>query len=322
MSGFSNCGAERRLLVRAEIVAEVHRESLALERLDPVAVRDPRERLRDDLELLRVALEALQLLAAALEGAADEVDDEVLGELAEALEIEERDLGLDHPELGQVAPRLRLFGAEGRAEAVDLAERGRRRLEVELSGLREVRLVAEVVRLEEGRRPLDGGSRQDRRVDPDELALVEEVRDRLLHLRADAQHGVLLRRAHPEVAQVHEEVDAVLLRRDRVVLRLAQDLDGRRRHLVPARGALVLAHGSGDPERAFLGRALGGIPHFGRDIGARHDALEVPGSVADDEELDLSRGALVVEPPLHRRRGAGLLANPGDRGRFHKGPGL
>ena len=64
------------------------------------------------------------------------VHDELLGELDSALELQEGDLRLDHPELGQVAARLRLLGAEGRAEAVDLAERRPRRLDVELARLR------------------------------------------------------------------------------------------------------------------------------------------------------------------------------------------
>ena len=72
--------------------------------------------------------------AAALgEHALDDVDEEVLGEVHVVVEVDEGDLGLDHPELGQVAARLRLLGAEGRPEAVDLAERHRAGLHVELA---------------------------------------------------------------------------------------------------------------------------------------------------------------------------------------------
>jgi hypothetical protein len=49
--------------------------------------------------------------------------DEILGEVHVAGEVEERDLRLHHPELRQMAARLRLLGAKGRAEAVHLAER-------------------------------------------------------------------------------------------------------------------------------------------------------------------------------------------------------
>ena len=90
-----------------------------------------------------------------LEDARDDVGDEVFGELHEAVEVEVGDLGLDHPELGEVAAGLGFFGAEGGAEAVDLAERERGGFDVELAGLREVGLVVvEVVHLEERRRCL------------------------------------------------------------------------------------------------------------------------------------------------------------------------
>ena len=52
--------------------------------------------------------------------------------------------------------------------------------------------------------------------------LVEEVADRVDHFVADAQDRLLPRRADPQVAAIHQEVDAVLLRRDRVVLRLGR----------------------------------------------------------------------------------------------------
>ncbi len=47
--------------------------------------------------------------------------DEAFGEVHEAVELEEGDLGFDHPELGEVAAGLGFFGAEGGAEAVDLS---------------------------------------------------------------------------------------------------------------------------------------------------------------------------------------------------------
>ena len=73
-----------------------------------------------------------------LEARADDVGHELFLEPHVVVGVVERDLGLDHPELGQVPARLRLLGAEGRAEAVDLPERGRRRLAIQLTRLREV----------------------------------------------------------------------------------------------------------------------------------------------------------------------------------------
>ena len=165
-----------------------------LQDLDRLGVGDARERRHHVLELRGVALEDLRAPRWQRSSTrADQVADELLGQLAESLELEERDLGLDHPELHQVAAGLRLLGPEGRAEAVDLAERRGGRLEVELARLAQVGLVAEVVGLEEGRGALAGRRGQDRRVDQDEVALVEEVADRLLDLAAHPQRGALAR---------------------------------------------------------------------------------------------------------------------------------
>ena len=62
--------------------------------------------------------------------AGDNRAEEVLGEVHVTGQIHVRDLGLDHPELGEVAAGLRLLGAERRAECVHLAERHRVRFVV------------------------------------------------------------------------------------------------------------------------------------------------------------------------------------------------
>ena len=77
-------------------------------------------------QLLDVALQLRELRGAALEHALHEVRDEVLLEPHVVVRVVPRHLRLDHPELGEVAARLRLLGAEGRAEGVDLPERGGR----------------------------------------------------------------------------------------------------------------------------------------------------------------------------------------------------
>src|SRR5207253_1348158 len=98
---------------------------------------DARERALHVLQLRDVALERLQLFLATLHGAADDVLDELLSQRLQSVEVEEGHLGLDHPELHQMAARLRLLRAERGAEAVDLPERRGRRLEIQLAGLRE-----------------------------------------------------------------------------------------------------------------------------------------------------------------------------------------
>ncbi len=187
----------------------------ALRIFDRLGVGDAREGRHHVLELRGVPLQDLELLARAVEDAAHEIAHELLGQTAQPLEFQEGHLGLHHPELHQVAPGLGLLGAEGGAEAVDLAEGRGGRLQVELAGLGEVRLVAEVVGLEERRGPLAGGGSEDGRVDEREVALVEEVADPLLDLAPHPEGRALPAGAQPEVAVLHEERRAVLLGSDR-----------------------------------------------------------------------------------------------------------
>ena len=133
----------------------------------------------------------------------------------EAVEFEVGDFGFDHPELGEVAAGLGFFGAEGGAEAVDLAEGERGGFDVELAGLGEVGLVVvEVVHLEELGGAFAGVGCEDRRVGADEAVGVEVLRCGAHDGGADAEDGGLARGAEPEVAVLHEEVDAVLFEGD------------------------------------------------------------------------------------------------------------
>jgi hypothetical protein len=65
---------------------------------------------------------------------------------------------------------------------------------------------------------------------------------------ADAQDRLLALGADPEVPPVEQEVDPVLLRRDRVVVRRADDLDALDVDLVAARRALVGPCRAGDDD--------------------------------------------------------------------------
>src|SRR5262249_46184252 len=110
----------------------------ALEDLDRLAVAQALEGLahdvlerRDDARVDPLAEEG-EVLAAALERAAHDVLEARLGEVHVAGEVAEGHLRLDHPELGEVAARVRVLGAEGRPEGVDARERERRDLGLEL----------------------------------------------------------------------------------------------------------------------------------------------------------------------------------------------
>ncbi len=59
-------------------------------------------------------------------------------------------LGLEHPEFGEMAARLRFFGAKRGPERIYLAERRGGRFHVKLARLREIRLlVVDVIHLKE-----------------------------------------------------------------------------------------------------------------------------------------------------------------------------
>ena len=93
-------------------------------------------------------------------------------------EVDEGDLGLDHPELGEVTPGLGFFGAKRRAEAVDLAQRKGHRLGVELAGLGQVGLAVEVVHLEELACAFAGGGGEDGRIGAGEAVECRSTRRR------------------------------------------------------------------------------------------------------------------------------------------------
>ena len=245
-----------------------------------------------------------------VEHARDDRDDQVLGEVHRVVERGVGHLGLDHPELGEVPARLRLLGAERRTERVDAAERHRVRLVVELSALREVGGgVLEVLDREQRGRALARRGREDRRVGEDEAARVEEVAAGVDDLVPDAQDRLLPRRADPQVAPVHQVVDAVLLRRDGVVVRLADDLEAADVELVAARRAGIGADRAGHDDGALLAEVIGRDEDLGADRGLRHHRLDEAGAVADGQEVQLPARPPVVQPALERD---GLADVPGD----------
>ena len=207
---------QRRLVRRAEVAAPLERQPLLLQDLDRVVVRHARERRLDRLELRVSRSSTFSSVCRRSSTRATTETHQAFGELHHVVEVGVGHLGLHHPELGEVAARLRLLGAERRAEAVDPAERHRVGFVVELPALRQERgRVLEVLHREQRGRALAGRRREDRRVGEDEAAAVEEVAHGVDHLVADAQDRLLPRRADPQVAAVHQVVDAVFLRRDR-----------------------------------------------------------------------------------------------------------
>ena len=154
---------------------------------------------------------------AVLQHAPDDEHDQLFGHPLHVFEIGVGHLRLHHPELGQVAARLRLLRAERRPEAVDLAERHGVGFVVELAGLRQVHLlVFEVIHFEQRRGAFAGGGREDRRIHQREAVRIEVVADRPDHLVPHPNDRVLPLAAQPQMPVVHQEIDAVLLGRDRI----------------------------------------------------------------------------------------------------------
>ena len=171
------------------------------------------------LELRRVALERLQLALPFVEHPRDDRHHEPLGQIDHVVERRVRHFRLDHPELREVPARLGLLGAEHRTEVVDAAERHGVGLGVELPALREKDfLILEVVDREERRRALARRRRENRRVGEDEPLVVEEVAHRADDLVTHAKDRRLLLRTNPQVTAIEQVVDAVLLRRNRIVV--------------------------------------------------------------------------------------------------------
>ena len=132
--------------------------------------------------------------------------------------VVKRHLRLDHPELGQMPPRLGFLGTKRRAERVDLSERRGGGFAVQLARLREVRVAFVEIFGGEESASLADRRRENRRVDAHESALVEEIVDRLLDFVPHARSH-LARRSQPEMPMIEEEIDAVLLRLDRIFAR-------------------------------------------------------------------------------------------------------
>src|SRR4051794_38740110 len=121
---------------------------------------------------------------------------------------------------------------------------------------------------------------------------------------------------------VHQEVGAVLFRRDRILARLAENLERLDAELHAARRATFFAHGSGDAHRRLLRRRIRRRPRLVVHFLLEHDALQVPAAVANDRKLQLPRGALVVQPADDADLFSDMLRQFFDANSGHKGGGL
>src|SRR3972149_818297 len=192
---------------------------------------------------------------------------------------------------------IRSLGAERRADVVHLLQGEHERLRVELPGLREVRLLPEVLAPEQRAPPLRADGRDHRRVDLEEPLAAEVFVHGPEDGVADAEDRGHPLGAHPEVADVEEELLAQVLL-DRELLRVRDDVELLRADLVAAGGALVLHDRALGGDGGLDERLLRALELLGRDGLPRHRHLEDAGRVTEDDERLAADGARAVDPTL------------------------
>ena len=216
---------EDGLVGSTQVAADLKGDTLVVKDLGRVVVVEPREWRFHVFEFRRVTLEDPELRPAFVQHSLDHRRYQRFGQLDDVVEISVGHLGLDHPELGQMASGLALFSTKRRTEAVNLAESHGVGFVVKLPALRQVGgVVLEILHREQRRRALARRRRKNRCVRQDEAAAVEEVADGVDHLVAHSQDSGLPLAANPKVTAIKEVIDPVLLGRDRKVMSLADDL--------------------------------------------------------------------------------------------------
>lgn len=129
----------------------------------------------------------------------------LLDMVEQVVEIDKGELSLDVSVFGQVAPGVTLFGPERFLNAEDVSETRQARLEVQLGTLREVRLLAVVVKREEGRATLDLGLDHARRGDFEEAEVGVRLAERGQERGADFEDGRGVLATDDEVTRVGEQ---------------------------------------------------------------------------------------------------------------------
>mgnify|MGYP001646557849 CR=1 FL=1 len=290
-----------------------------LEQLHRVGVGDAAEVAAGDMlqtldeSLIDEAVEEREVVGAALHDGGNDVFYHRLHDLKVAVEVAERHLRLDHPELGGVARGVGILGAEGGTEGVDVAESHGEVLGVELAGDGQAGLLAEEVLriidlailglgdvLEVERRDLEHlaralavGAGDDGGVDVGEAAALKELMHREGRGGAHAEGRVEKVRARAEMLDGAQELDAVALLLQGIVRRgRALDRDLGRLELKRLLG-LGREHDLADDDERRADVLGGDLLIVGENVRV-HDDLQVAeaGAVV---ELDEAEGLEVAD---------------------------
>ena len=291
---------EQRFVLGSEVFAPRRRAAFPLQRRYRVGVGDAREGTNDGFEIFDVALKHLEFRTPTFEHALRDVYQHVFLQLDAVVQVVKRHLGLDHPELGQMTPRLRFLGAKRGTERVNATECSGERFAIQLTGLREIGAAfVEILGAEQSGALTDRGG-QDWRIAMNEVARVKEIVDRLLDLMPHTHQRHLARRAQPEVPVIHQEIDAVLLRLDRIIDRTgAKDRQCRRAQFSTTRRARFEPHLSSHRDRRLDGERGKAFPYRRRDLALYEYALHNASPVTHHEKRDLALRTYVLHPTAH-----------------------
>ena len=187
--------------------------------------------------LIEKAVEKFQLVAAMLHHIADDAFNHRLGAVHIVAQVGKRQLRLNHPELGGMARRVGVFGAEGGAEGVHVAHSGCHRLGFQLAGhgqigaaakevLRKVHFsifgAGDVVKIHCGdaehlTRALAVGTRDNGRVNINKALLLEKLVDGIGGGTAHAERCTKGIRASAQVRHSAQKLHGVALFLQRII---------------------------------------------------------------------------------------------------------
>ena len=271
------------LQVDAPLDGELKLVAAGLEYLDALGVGEAHEIVVQhkfealDEALVEVLGEEVDVVAAVVEHIADAVLDKLLGQVHVVGDVVKGHLGLNHPELAQVALGIGVLGAESGAEGIYLADGGGAELALELAadgergGLAEE--VAAVVdgavvgaghvgegqggHLEHGSGSLAVARGDERGVEVVEALVLEEAVHGVGQGAADAQDGAEGIGARAQVGYLAQELERVafLLQGILVGIGGAVDLEGVGLYLDRLAAALRLHEPAGDVDRRAGGDA-------------------------------------------------------------------